>query len=180
MILFVDLIAVGIILEQGDATVKILHLDDLVLGIVPVIHLAAVRVALAGLVTHGVPAILHGAALMIGDGGNTIQQVHGDGGGSVPVIHLDQVASAVIQVVGHLTISIPNLADQVDGAVIVFGHITVFISLGNQVAIAVIDEDLAVALGVDFCGHEAAMIISNVGVDESYHGELCLIGYLFD
>ena len=128
-ILPADFIAVGIVGIGRRVAGEILHLGDMVFSVIPVVYLRAVRVADADLIACRIVGILNYHSVMIGNLGDPVQQIHGDGGLTVPVVHLDQIAGAVIQEGHGLAAVIVDLAHQIDGAVRILGDIAVLVCL---------------------------------------------------
>ena len=94
----------------------------------------------AGLITHGVIGVGNRIALVVGHLLEAAQQVQLEGVGASPAIHLHQFADLVILVGNLLCPIVIDFLHQIKDGVGRPGHIAVRVGLGDQIAVAAINE----------------------------------------
>ena len=87
---------------------------------------------------------------MVGHLLEAAQQVQLEGVGASPVIHLHQFADLVILVGDFLCPIVIDFLHQIKGGVGIPCHIAVRISLGDQIAVAVVDINGTVAVVIPY------------------------------
>lgn len=97
--------------------------------------------------------------LVVGHLLEAAQQVQLEGVGAGPVIHLHQFADLVILVGDLLCPIVIDFLHQIKGSVGILGHIAVRIGLGDQIAVAVVDINGAVAKRVDLLRDQIPTIV---------------------
>ena len=122
----------------GLAAVGLRHLGLVVDQIVFIGGLGAVGIQDFRLVAHAVVGVLHPVALVVGGGGQLMQQIQLEGGGAQPVGHGYQVSGLVVSVRNFLGIIVIDCRDQINGVVSVFSGVAVGIGLGEQVSVDVV------------------------------------------
>ena len=158
-VLLVDDVAVGVELEPGEPAIQVGQLHHLVLGVVPIIRLGPVGVLDGDGVAHVVVDIVDVPVVVVVDIEEPVQKVVLEGGLPHPVHHADEVAGAIVEVGGLLAVGIAGLGDQVYRAVLVVGDIPVLVGLLDEVAVAVVDQRLAVPGCVDLGLHQAPVVV---------------------
>ena len=142
----------------GLAAVGLRHLGLVVDQIVFIGGLGAVGIQDFRLVAHAVVGVLHPVALVVGGGGQLMQQIQLEGGGAQPVGHGYQVSGLVVSVRNFLGIIVIDCRDQIKGVVSVFRGVAVGIGFGDQVAVAVVGVGGDIAQGVHLLGDEAPAV----------------------
>ena len=133
--------AVGIIVDIGiGAVIRVNDAGEVIHRIVEAAGLAAVRIGNAGLIAHGVIGVGNRIALVVGHLLEAAQQVQLEGVGAGPVIHLHQFADLVILVGDLLCPIVIDFLHQIKGGVGILRHIAVRVGLGDQIAVAAINE----------------------------------------
>lgn len=122
--------------------------------IVEAAGLAAVRIGNAGLIAHGVIGVGNRIALVVGHPLEAAQQVQLEGVGASLVIHLHQFADLVILVGDLLCPIVIDFLHQIKGGVGIPGHIAIRVGLGDQIAVAVVDINGAVAVVIPYQGQK--------------------------
>jgi len=88
-----------------------------------------------------------------------VQKVVLKGGLPHPIHHADEVASAIVEVGCFFPVGVAGLGDQIHRAVLVLGDIPVLIGLLDEIAVAVVDQRLAVPGGVDLGLDQATVVV---------------------
>ena len=168
-VLLVDDVAVGVELEPGEPAIQVGQLHHLILGVVPVIRLGPVGVLDGDGVAHVVVNIVDVPVVVVVDVEEPVQKVVLEGGLPHPVHHADEVAGAIVEVGCFFPVGVAGLGDQVHRAVLVLGDIPVLVGLLDEIAVAVVDQHLAVPGGVDLGLHQAPVVIGVQGLLDLVH-----------
>ena len=138
--------AVGIIVDIGvGAFLRVNDTGEVIHRIIEVGDLAAVRIGNAGLIADSVIGVGNRITLVVGHLLEAAKEVQLEGVGASPVIHLHQFADLVILVGDFLCPIVIDFLHQIKGGVGIPGHIAVRVGLGDQIAVAVVDINGAVA-----------------------------------
>ncbi len=96
---------------------------------------------------------------MVVDVEEPVQKVVLEGGLPHPIHHADEVAGAIVEVGCFFPVGVAGLAHQIDRRILVLGDIPVLVGLLDEIAVAVVDQRLAVPGGVDLGLDQATVVV---------------------